>query len=443
MEPKGKIKYYRLIIIGLILTVCASNIHWGGERWKDVITSDGKGYYAYLPALFIYKDLSFRFHDTIEKRYYGPNTYSEYRVQAMGKQVNKYTAGVALLQLPFFFSAHIVAMTTGDPMDGYSFPYQIAVNIAGIIYLLVGLYFLERWLWEEGIKRRTLLLSQLGLVFATPLFYYTVCEPAMSHCYSFAVISALCYQFSRFFRKQDSNDWLKVCLLIGMTVLIRPINGLTILAAPFLAGTPVAFAQGLRYLKSNPGKLLAGVVTGLAICALQPLLFYAQTGCWWIYTYGKEHLDLLQPHLSDFLFSYRKGFFLYTPFALLCLAGFIPLRKRPFRSLTLAAFLLVVVYVLSSWSVWWYGGSFSQRAMIDYLPFFAFLMAVAVDGLSRMLKFGLLTLVFAALLLCQLQTYQYRYYLIHWEKMDKEHYWRVFLKTTGIGAKNNPNKDLL
>ena len=44
---------------------------------------------------------------------------------------------------------------------------------------------------------------------------------------------------------------------------------------------------------------------------------------------------------------------------------------------------------------------------------------------------------------CQLQTYQYRYYFIHWSNMDKEHYWRVFMRVDLIKKNENPNKDLL
>jgi len=45
--------------------------------------------------------------------------------------------------------------------------------------------------------------------------------------------------------------------------------------------------------------------------------------------------------------------------------------------------------------------------------------------------------------ICQIQMYQYRYYHIHWENMDKEHYWRNFLRIDLIGKGINLNKDLL
>ena len=39
------------------------------KSWDRVINSDGKGYYAYLPALFIYHDLQFSFVEQYEAAY--------------------------------------------------------------------------------------------------------------------------------------------------------------------------------------------------------------------------------------------------------------------------------------------------------------------------------------------------------------------------------------
>ena len=36
------------------------------QSWDRVINSDGKGYYAYLPAIFIYHDLQFKFVEQYE-----------------------------------------------------------------------------------------------------------------------------------------------------------------------------------------------------------------------------------------------------------------------------------------------------------------------------------------------------------------------------------------
>ncbi|HOI87852.1 MAG TPA: hypothetical protein PLV51_08335, partial [Lentimicrobium sp.] len=70
------------ITIGLIMAIMvyvSSNINWGDNRWKGILESDAKGYYAYLPAVFIYHDLNFGFFDSIEKgAYYDENFFYDY-----------------------------------------------------------------------------------------------------------------------------------------------------------------------------------------------------------------------------------------------------------------------------------------------------------------------------------------------------------------------------
>lgn len=96
-----------IFIIMLITTIVSSNFNWGNKHWKGIVEADGKGYYAYLPAIFIYKDLNFGFFDEIEKeKYYNKNLYYDYRADTNGKTINKYYCGTALAELPFFLIAH-------------------------------------------------------------------------------------------------------------------------------------------------------------------------------------------------------------------------------------------------------------------------------------------------------------------------------------------------
>lgn len=69
---------------------------------NEVIRSDGRGYYAYLPALFIYQDNQFDSSTAKEKAYYPDASDQLYLFKdRQGKSYNKYFPGVALLQLPF------------------------------------------------------------------------------------------------------------------------------------------------------------------------------------------------------------------------------------------------------------------------------------------------------------------------------------------------------
>ena len=72
------------------------------KGWKHIVTSDGRGYYAYLPALLIDHDPSFSKVVAREKKLLGmPHYQPGYLVNYNGKTLNKYFAGEALLLFPF------------------------------------------------------------------------------------------------------------------------------------------------------------------------------------------------------------------------------------------------------------------------------------------------------------------------------------------------------
>ena len=94
--------------------------------------------------------------------------------------------------------------------------------------------------------------------------------------------------------------------------------------------------------------------------------------------------------------------------------------------------------------MWWYGGSFSSRPFTEYLSLFGILLAFSISEMKKkLLRFATYILLFFSIVLCQVQTYQFRYFIIHWEKMDKEHYWRVFMRLDQILKQENANDDLL
>ncbi len=70
---------------------------------SSVITSDGRGYYAYLPAVFIHGN--FQKSSQQEKSAYTNEIEQLYLYKDKnGELYNKYFPGVAVLQLPFFFN---------------------------------------------------------------------------------------------------------------------------------------------------------------------------------------------------------------------------------------------------------------------------------------------------------------------------------------------------
>ena len=42
---------------------------------------------------------------------------------------------------------------------------------------------------------------------------------------------------------------------------------------------------------------------------------------------------------------------------------------------------VIITYLFASWWAWWFGGAFGHRCYIDYLPIFAFPLAVTMENI--------------------------------------------------------------
>lgn len=422
---------YTILLIVSVLFVVSSNLNWNKNHWQGIIKSDAKGYYAYLPAVFIYNDLNFSFFDKIDKeKYYNENLYYDYRSGANGKTISKYYCGTALLEMPFFLTAHGLSYFFGYDTDGYSKLYQVFINIAGIFYLFLGLWYLNLILklYEITDKNRSFIL--VLAVFATNLFYYTVAEPGMSHVYSFALITLFIFYSKKFFTKLNKKYFMAMAILLAVIVLVRPINGLVVFLIPFLAGTYGSLQVGFKTLFKEKAMLILSAGMFFMIVSIQFIIYKISTENWFVYSYLEEGFNFFNPHFFDILFSYKKGLFIYTPIFLVSLVGLYYLYKQSkYLFFSAFLFLFLITYVFSSWWMWYYGGSFSSRVFVEYISFFMILLALSLNKIKNIkIKTSYVFLLVLLLIVCQIQTYQYRYFEIHWVDMNKEKYWDVFLR---------------
>lgn len=362
--------------------VCLLCFFWlknPSNPWDRVINSDGKGYYAYLPAMFIYHDLSFSFIDGYEEKYYpaGGDLYKDFRVTAGKGIANKYFPGLAILWLPFFLVAHLLAFVTGALADGYSMPYQLMIAFSAFVYLYFGLRFLKKILdcytGNELVNGWVVLLTGL----ATNLVYYTVVEGSMVHVYDFFLVNAFILLIISAARSPQTRYFVLTAFVLGLIVITRPQNGLVIFSIPFLAGTPEGLKKLFRSFFAKPSRWLMSCVSGMLVLSVPLIIWAVQTGIPFIYTYGEEHFRFFHPQTLKFLFSFEKGWLVYTPLAAISLPGFLPLYKsNKYSFWSLLLFLCLLIYVLSSWWVWHYTSQHSQRVMIDFLAYFAILLSL-------------------------------------------------------------------
>lgn len=419
------------LLCSIALIWVSINISFGKEDWRGVLESDAKGYYAYLPAVFIYQDLNFSFFEEIEKKkYYQEHLFTEYRnVTANGQKVNKYYCGTAVAQVPFFLTAHGISYLSDQELDGYSKWYMLFVCISAIFYHLFGLWFLIKLLYLYKVSKPVIALLSLACSFGTHLFVYTIVEPGMSHVYSFAFIALFLYVSKRYFVTGKVAPYLPLMALsLGMIVICRPINVLVVFALPFLSGSIPILYNRVGGLFKSVSYLIISFLLFASIVSLQPIIYKISAGTFWVYSYGQETFNFLNPNIIDMLFSYKKGLFLYTPILFLgFLSALTMIKVNRFQSISWLLFFTLITYIFSSWWMWFYGGSFSSRVYVEYIPLFILPLALLMSRLKNFKRKLLMYVVGILIMVCQIQSYQYRYYEIHYSEMTKEKYWDVFL----------------
>ena len=402
------------------------NINFGKNKWQDVLESDAWGYYAYLPAVFVYHDLHFTFY---EKIMHGGNFEErlayEYRVGNDGKVANKYFCGTAVAIAPFFIVAHTVSPFFGYKPDGYNRICLLSVNMAAVFYAILGLFFLSKLLLYYTKNELTVITAVIAVAFGSQVFYYSFGEPGMSHVYSFCFVNLFLWKMKSWFARaveEDKNANLYyAAFALGMVFLIRPFNMMIFLALPFIAGNVDVLKNKSIELFKKRNLLLYSTIIFMMTAGVQVFIYYIQTGSFWIDSYPGENFTFLKPHFMDVLFSFKKGLFVYTPLFLLAQVGLFYLYKsNKFMFVTYMLFFIVLTYVISCWWIWYYGGSFSMRPFIEYFGLFTILLVILLEHFKQ--KKVLLFLLFLVVFLCQIQTYQYRYFVIHWSEMDKTKY---------------------
>ena len=426
----NQLRLYKKELLLMVLFVVTLQYFY--KTPTEPIRADGIGYYDYLPATIHYKDIN----------RHNQNYVAEHplykRIDLIGKEiyvvnqvylVNKYPVGTAIFLLPFFTVTYPVYKFFNAEVTCYEPTFQIMVYIAALVYAFLALIFLRKLLSYYTSNKWVLFFMQLALLFATPLTRYAHHEAGMSHVYSLFAVTAFLYHIKTYFNAPSSKQILWSALYFGLVVLLRQANILVLLLVPFIAGSFSLFWSGIKWLFINYKWFLLALLLATALISIQLFFWYIQTGSWLIYSYTNERFYFDNPQFFNILFSYRKGLFIYTPVLLLLFGGlYLWAKSKSYYMLfTWLGAMVVITYVLSSWWSWFYGCSFGLRAYIDFYPILFIPIAIVLSEYKY--RFGLFLFVLMCIPINLIQTYQYQHYILHWIDMNKDKYWKVFLKT--------------
>ncbi len=365
-------------------------------KWKKAyseaaISWDVSGYYHYLPAIFIYKDLRQQtWMNEINQKYLPSPAFDQAFVHApTGHKVNKYPIGQSIMFTPFFLGGHVYAKLTDKyPADGYSRPYQIAIWLGGLLVSILGLVLL-RHLLKAYFNDRLVGWTILTLGIGTHWMEYASVTNGMTHTWLFTLLCVLIISSIRFHQKKDWISVTGIGISLGLAILIRPTEIIWMLI-PLLWGI-TSIQERVSFIQQHWRKCLMAIVIALSIMCIQPIYWHHVSGEWFLYSYGDQNFQWLQPKIWRGLLGVNVGWFIYTPIMVIAMLGWYRLYKS-FPSLFWPTFItgILAVYITLSWPHWETGGGLGQRNLIQVYPLFAFPLILVLswfntDNLRRIL----------------------------------------------------------
>jgi len=430
-----RLKRWLVPAIG-VLALAGYAAGYGVKLNGPPLRSDAGGYYAYLPSYLLRHDPWFeRIGPLLRRHGYAatdePPAWTGLQpVAGTGRRLDQYTIGEAVLLLPFFALAHAVACAAGVAPDGFTWPYQFAVSLAGLAYALLGLYLTQRLL-ARWFSARVVAATLCCLCFGTNLFHYATYDSALSHAFSFCAVTALLAVIPRWYQNPSWRTSASLGAVCAAVALIRPTNAVAFVAVPLfrIAGVSDLGARRRWLLAHRPAVALAAA-TALLVFSPQLLIWHGATGSWLVNPHLGAGFEFLSPRVFKVLFSVRKGLFFWSPLLLLAVAGLWPMRRlaREWLAPTVAA-LALGTWVIASWHAWAYGGSFGHRGFVDLYAFFALGLASLFATLRSVRARWTVGAVAAVLIALSIfQMVQYWKGIIPFDNTTWELYRRVFLR---------------
>jgi len=416
---------------------------------KNNISWDVYGYYLYLPATFIYNDLGLKNKTVIEElneKYHSTTTYYQFSYSQKGNFIMKYTMGMAILYSPAFFTGHLIALNTKYPADGFSSPYQWALIANGILFFILGLFVLRKVLLRFFSDLMVAIIL-LIIYFGTNYFAYSTFNSEMPHAYLFTAYALILWFTIRWHETFKSRHIVGLAITIGLSTLSRPTEliGVIIPLLWHVEGWDSLKKKLKRLWYQQRSDIFIFIGILIFIGSFQVIYWKIYSGQFIYYSYRNpgEGFEFLWPYTLKFLFSFRKGWLIYTPVMLFAIYGlFILYRKNRSIFFSVLIFSFINLYIVSSWSCWWYAQSFGQRAMIQSYAILSIPLGYALVKISELNIFKkiLLSLIIATLLFLNLfQYWQLSKNILSPDLMTYDYYVKTFGKT-----KVNPkDKELL
>lgn len=340
-----------------------------GVQFADThgVTTDGVIYFSQLRSVFFDRDLDV----AAEFAYLGqpPRPYHLVPI------------GPTLVWLPLYAAVAAVdalgraAGWWTAPAEaaglGLTLPYVRAALLSSFAIGAAGLLAIHVHLRREW-RRGTALVASLLLFAATPLVWYMVYEPSMTHAASFGFVALFVVLSARWVPGAITPRHASTLgALLGLAFATRPQEALfamlpacLVLTAPGPIAARVAMAVRLAMWA------FVGALPFLAAQALHSTVLFSRESFALVGSGG--YLDLWQTRWADTLWSSWHGFLSWSPVAYLAVLGTVGYARRQWRwALAALAILFAMAWVNGTTTDWAAGWSFGGRRFTSCLAVLA------------------------------------------------------------------------
>lgn len=342
-------KYFLFFILSLTIYVTHA------IYTKHAIYGDGNGYYATAQSLLYEGKLNSEGILDHLKNFPGRD-YVFSRV-FWNEKINPYPLGTSLTWMP---GLAITSFVSGNRYDLF---HELSTGITGIILMLSGLYFLEKYLLNF-FSPSSVTITILSLFLGSNVFYYTTFEPALSHQPAFFIVSFLLYWTHKF--KYSKINLFVLGILFGFLPVTR--------LADVVVLIPIFFLLKLDLQKIFIFGL--GVAFGLLPQLYAQYFYYGTIMRNFYVTEMHSAWSLDVGHVYEYLFSYKRGLFIWSPIYLLGVYGLIKMKKKAI------IFTITLLWLIGAfWSAYSSAG-FGQRLSFSAIPYFGIGIAYVYDKLK-------------------------------------------------------------
>lgn len=417
----GKIILFISFIFCLITIEKLNQLKTDENRCLTI--ADGFGYYMYLPHIFNEGSLYMtpEWAQEIQNKHCNGCFAYQLAKRENNNYIDIYHIGLSYILLPSYTVGDVIARSFGYDTDGFSTPYHVTSFLNTLLFIFLGLLYFRKLLLlfvSDKITGWSIFVLYLG----SNIYITFTQQYDLPHLYLFTINSIFLYHFFKFFESKKRNNLLYAAIFFGLTTSIRPTQVL-IGIVPLIVlikecGNTKEFWKSILLFP------LSSLIWNI------PQILY-----WWFVgdelitaNLHTEDIVLTDPNLIDFLFSYRKGWLVYSPLFLLVPFGLYHLYKSK-RTLfwALTSFIVLYIYVLSSWETWYYANSFGSRVMVDIYPIIGLIIAIFFFSISKKVSVSaIVTFSIFCTSLNAIQSRQLELGYLHTERMSKEHYWYIF-----------------